>query len=333
MEFINTLKALQIPFSGIAVKYKKKEYHISPFPQISISGIGPIFYYNKKEQRIYTLLQRRFKDNFQWWFPGGYVELPAKNRFFNKNFNKIKKATIDEFYQQSLDCKDWQKARKKINDPKELAKLFKKHKINWPKKFDANWQEAWKREVLEESGINIDKFLQTIILNLKISETLMLGAESDRLVNIDGKFCAFLGELNKEPKSKPDNEIEESKWIAINDINFSEKEKKYISHKNIVNPYVISLIEEALFEIICYKIKEISKIKNPITKQQISRFNTPQNLQSFLLNNHLDLQNKDVKEFLSWEFGDLEIGKNLCGKKGDKLYNTTIKLCKKYQND
>jgi hypothetical protein len=84
------------------------------------------------------------------------------------------------------------------------------------------------------------------------------------------------------------------------------------------------LIEEGLFRTICHKIQEISKIKNPITKQEISRFNTPQNLQSFLILNPKIKRTKEIKEFLSWEFGELEIGKNLCGKDSDELYENSL---------
>lgn len=327
---IKLLDSLKIPFSGTTIKSGAKKYHISPFPQISISGIGPIFYRNKKDKKIYTLLQRRFKDNFQWWFPGGYVELPERQGFFLDNLQKIKNATIKEFYQNSLESGNWQKARQEINDSKKLAKIFKKHQINWPKEIDYNWQDAWKREVLEESGVNLDDFPKAIILDLKMTQTFMIGAEADRLVNIDGKFCAFLGELTKEPKSIPDDEVEESKWIAIEEIIFDKKQKKYIVAKNQLNPYVISLIEESLFEIICSKIKEISRIKNPITKQEISRFETPQNLQCFLIekSKNLDLMKfNSINEFLAWKFGELKIAKNLCGKNGDIFYKITILIC------
>jgi 8-oxo-dGTP pyrophosphatase MutT (NUDIX family) len=331
-EIIELLDELKIPFSGTVIYCGQKKYHISPFQQISISGIGPIFYLNKKDQKIYTLLQRRFKDNFQWWFPGGYVELPSATAdFFSKNFQKIKEATIKEFYKNSLEAQDWQKARKEINDPKKLEKIFKKQGIKWPKEIDANWQSAWQREVFEETGVDLDKFPQALILNLKMSQTLMLGAESDRLVNIDGKFCAFLGELEKAPESTPDHEVEELKWIATDEIIFDKKQKKYLAANFCVNPYVLSLLEESLFEFLCHKIKQISKIKNPLTKQEISRFNTVQNLQSFLIEKSSNFKIKKlefIKEFLSWKFGECEIGKNLCGKNGNKLYKTTLEICK-----
>ncbi len=321
-EVFNLLDSLKIPFCGKTFDFKNKTYHISPFPQITISGIGPIFYLNKKNQKIYTLLQRRFKDNFQWWFPGGYVELPSvRNGFFSENFEKIKNATIDKFYKNY----DWQKTKKELNDPKKLAEFFKKHQLNWPKKIDSNWEAAWQREVFEETGVDLDKFKQKIILDFKFNRTLMLGAERDRLTNIDGKFSAFLGELDKEPKTAPDAETEELRWIALDEITFDKK--NYFAYKKIVNLYTVSLIEEALFEIICYKIKKISKIKNPLTKQEISKFNTPQNLQSFFISNPQIKQNQEIKEFLSWKFGELEIGKDLCGKNGKRLYHLTLKLC------
>ncbi|MBM3579984.1 MAG: hypothetical protein FJX34_04345, partial [Alphaproteobacteria bacterium] len=55
-----------LPFCGISIRSKKRSYHISPFKQISISGVGPVFFLNKNDQKIYTALQRRFQDNFQW---------------------------------------------------------------------------------------------------------------------------------------------------------------------------------------------------------------------------------------------------------------------------
>jgi len=90
------------------------------------------------------------------------------------------------------------------------------------------------------------------------------------------------------------------------------------------------LIEEGLFRTICHKIQEISKIINPVTKQEISRFNTPQNLQSFLILNPQIKRTREVKEFLAWEFGELEIGKNLCGKNGDELYKISHQNCVAY---
>lgn len=331
-EIIGFLDDLKIPFSGTTIFSDQKKYHISPFQQISLSGIGPIFYQNKKDQKIYTLLQRRFKDNFQWWFPGGYVELPsASSDFCSKNFQKIKTATIGEFYKNTLQIKDWQKARKEINDPKKLKEILKKHKIKWPKEIDANWQEGWQREVFEETGIDLDKFPQAIILNLKMSQTLMLGAEADRLINIDGKFCAFLGKLEKAPKSTPDHEVEELKWIATDEIFFDKKQKKYLAANYQINPYVLSLLEESLFEILCYKIKKLSKVKNIFTKQEISRFHSPQNLQSFLLEklpDHKINNLKFLKNFLAWKFGEMEIGKNLCERNGNMLYKTSLAICK-----
>ena len=342
-QIIKFLDELKIPFSGATIASKEKKYHVSPFPQISISGIGPVFYLNKKNQKIYTLLQRRFKDNFQWWFPGGYVELPwARHNFFLKNFEKIKNATIDEFYKNSIKYSSWQKAKNEINDPKFLIKSFKKHGIKWPKETDANWRSAWQREVLEETGVDLEKFPKKIILDFKFNHTLMIGAERDRLTNIDGKFCAFLGELDKEPKTKPDGETEELRWIALDEIYFDKKKKNFFAHEKIVNLYTVTLIEEALFEVICHEIKRISKIKNPITKQEISRFNTPQNLQGFLFNVMLSLSKHDsgprlescfdklsmTLRFLSWKFGDLEIGENLCGKNGDWFYKANLTICK-----
>ena len=311
------LDSLKIPFSGSAVG----SYHVSPFPQASVSGIGAVIYRNKKTKKIYTLLQRRFKDNFQWWVAGGYVELPPRDDFFTKNFQKIKNATISE-YQKNAVKQGWQKAYKEINDPKKLAETLKKHKINWPKEVDFNWQSAWQREVLEETGVDLEKFKDRLIFDLNSSNTLTVGAEPDRLVNIDGKFCAFLGELDKAPQTKPDEETEELCWIALDEISFDKK--NYVAHGKVVNLYTIGLIEEGLFRTICHKIQEISKIKNPITKQEISRFNTPQNLQSFLILNPKIKRTKEIVEFLAWEFGELEIGKNLCGKDGDELYENSL---------
>lgn len=327
-EIITFLDSLEIPFSGSTIASAQKKYHVSPFPQISISGIGPIFYINKKTQKIHTILQRRFKDNFQWWFPGGYVELPTpQHGFFLKNFEKIKNATIDEFYKNAMKYDSWQKAKKEINDPKKLEKIFKKHDLKWPHETDANWQSAWQREVLEETGIDLNKFPKKIILDFKFNHTLMIGAERDRLTNIDGKFCAFLGELEKAPQTKPDGETEELRWIALDEISFNKQKKNFFAHKKIVNLYTVTLIEEALHEVICYEIKRISKIKNPLTKQEISRFNTPQNLQSFLFESCFNMSS-NIFKFLSWQFGELEIGKNLCGKDGYWFYKASLTICK-----
>ena len=341
-EIVERIDLLKIPFSGTTIQSNLKKYHVSPFQQISISGIGPIFYRDKKSTKIYTLLQRRFKDNFQWWFPGGYVELPSANLgFFAENFEKIKNATIDELYKNSLKYGCWQKAKKEINDPEALKKKFQKHKISWPKEIDANWQSAWQREVLEETGVDLNDFPQRITLDFKFNHTLMIGAERDRLTNIDGKFCAYLGELNKAPKTIPDHETEELRWIALEEIFLDKRKKNYFAEEKngsakIVNLYTVALIEEALFEVICHEIKRISKIKNPITKQVISRFNTPQNLQCAaflnLSKHHLDCASKAISEFFSWQFGDLEIGKNLCGKKGDTLFKLSLAICEYLQN-
>lgn len=352
-EIVAFLDSLKIPFSGATIASAQKKYHVSPFPQITISGIGPVFYIDQKTQKIHTILQRRFKDNFQWWFPGGYVELPTpQHGFFLENFEKIKNATIDEFYKNAIKYGCWQKAKKEINDPKKLEKFFLKHDLKWPKEVDANWQSAWQREVLEETGIDLNKFPKKIILDFKFNHTLMIGAERDRLTNIDGKFCAFLGELKKAPQTKPDDETEELRWIALDEIFFDKQKKNFFAHKKIVNLYTVTLIEEALHEVICHEIKRISKIKNPLTKQEISRFNTPQNLQSFLFNklssfltHHVEdlvslnlgrsstMQAKDdqlvmIFKFLSWKFGELEIGKNLCGKNGDWFYKASLAICK-----
>lgn len=340
LRIVELLDSLKIPFSGATIQSGKKRYHVSPFQQISISGLGPVFYINKKNQKIYTVLQRRFKDNYQWLAPGGYVEVPPARcesligdngkKIKMPTFAKIKEATMEWIYKEMVEKSGWQAAKEKINDPKKLAKIFKEHGVKWPKEIDANLQSAWQREVLEETGIDLDKFPQKIILDFKTNKTFMIAAERDRLVNMDIKFCAFLGTLEKEPPTKSDEETEEVRWIALDEIHFDAKKKKYGAAKKSMNPYTIAVIEEALFEVICHQIKEISKIKNPITKQEISRFNTPQNLQSFLIEKVQKHKNSDLKEihrFLSWEFGELEIGKNLCGKDGDRLYKTNLMIC------
>ena len=387
-KIVELIESLKIPFSGTVIQSGDKKFHLSPFQQISISGIGPVFYRDKKTKKIYTLLQRRFKDNFQWWFPGGYVEVvPTHCESLNEGkikipaFEKIKNATIDEYYKNAISYGCWQKAKQEINDPKSLTKIFKKHKIKWPKEIDANWEAAWQREVLEETGVDLDDFPQKIILDFKFNRTLMIGAERDRLTNIDGKFCAFLGELSKAPKTTPDHETEELRWVALEEIFFDKKKKNYFAEEKkglakIVNLYTVTLIEEALFEVICHEIKRISKIKNPVTGQEISRFNTPQNLQSFLLSSAEYLENTGfnypplegglnceavrggvkfglesspssvhfvyrpslkgrmisprlpvTNNFLSWQFGPLEIGKDLCGEKGDSLFKLTLAIC------
>ena len=316
-KIIEILDSLKIPFSGSAIG----SYHISPYPQTSVSGVGPVTYRDKKTKKIYTLLQRRFKDNFQWWIPGGYVELPARDDFFTKNSEKIKNATISQYYKNAAK-QGWQRAYKDINDPEKLAETFKEHKINWPKEVDYNWQQAWQREVLEETGVNLDEFKNKVIFNLNSTNTLTVGVEPDRLINIDGKFCAFLGDLDKAPEITPDEETEELQWIALDEISFDKE--NYLARGKIVNLYTVTLIEEGLFRMICHKIKEISKIKNPVTKQEISRFNTPQNLQSFLILNPQIKRTEEIEEFLSWKFGDLEIGENLCSKDGDRLYDISL---------
>ena len=321
-KIIKALDSLKMPFAGVSIGNK---YHVSPFAQSSVSGIGPVIYRDRKTKKIYTLLQRRFKDNFQWWVAGGYVELPAHDTFFTKNFQKIKKATIGEYYKNAAK-RGWQRAYKEINDPKKLAEVFKEYKINWPKEFDFNWQSAWKREVREETGVDLDKFKDCLIFDLGSSKTLTIGVEPDRLINIDGKFCAFLGDLDDAPKTKPDEETEELSWVALEEISFDKK--KFIARGKVINLYAITLIEEGLFRTICHKIQELSKVKNPITKQEVSRFNTPQNLQSFFILNPQIERTKEIKEFLAWEFGELEIGKNLCGKKGDILYKVTLAIAK-----
>jgi 8-oxo-dGTP pyrophosphatase MutT (NUDIX family) len=316
-EIAKILDSLKIPFFGSTIG----SYHVYKFPQASVSGIGPVIYRNKKTKKIYILLQRRYKDNFQWWVAGGYVELPSHDNFFTKNFQKIKNATIGE-YKKNAVKQGWQKSYKEINDPKKLIKILKKHKINWPKEVDFNWQSAWQREVLEETGVDLDKFADRLIFDLNSSKTLTVGVEPDRLVNIDGKFCAFLGELDKAPKIIPDHETEELQWIALDEIFFDKK--NFVARGKIINLYSIAIIEEGLFRIICHKIQEISKIINPVTKQVISKFNTPQNLQCFLILNPQIKRSREIKKFLTWEFGELEIGKNLCGKDGDELYKISL---------
>jgi hypothetical protein len=182
---------------------------------------------------------------------------------------------------------------------------------------------------LEETGIDLEKFPKKIIAEFKPSNTFMIGAEPNRLTNIDGKFCAFLGDLSKAPATKPDDETEELRWIALDEISFNKT--NFFAHKKIVNLYTITFIEEALFEIICLEIKRISKVINPLTKQKISRFNSPQNLQSFLLEK-LQKTNfskfRNLQKFLSWEFGELEISRKICGKDGDDFYQLSLKICK-----
>ena len=348
---VELANSLQIAFAGSTIQdfrnsdslgniNSNNKYHISPFINISISGIGPVCYINQKDNKIYTLLQRRKKDNYQWWFPGGYVDLiPAgtdillkerkEKRIINlPSFEQIKAATINKYYQNIINYNCWQKTKKEINDPTYLNSCFKEHNIKWPKNIDSNWQSAWQREVKEESGIDISKYKKAIILNFKCNSTFMIGAEKDRLTNIDGKFCAFLGKLKSHPKTTPDpKEIEQVKWIKIEDILYDNKKQKYIADNKQVNLYTMSLIEEAVFEILCYQIKQISKINNIYNKQQISRFNNPQNMQSYIIEKAANIKIDDLinlGQFLSWQFGDLEIGKNICGKTGNKLYNSSL---------
>jgi len=340
-QIVELLNSIKIPFAGTTISSKTKQYHLSHFKQITISGVGPVFYLNKKNQKIYTVLQRRYKDNFHWLFPGGYVEVPPENckEFIAENgkkvkipsFESIKATTMKSIYSSMIDEGCWQKVKKKINDPKGLEEIFKKKKIKWPKELDANWQSAWQREILEETGVDLDKFPKKIIIDFPVNKTLMIGAEPDRLTNIDGTFTAFLGELEKAPKTRSDAETEEVKWVAIDEIKFDKKKNNYIAGKFIVNSYTISLIEEALYRIICYQIKQMSKITNPITKEKISRFDTTQNLQSFLLEKSQNFKIEKltfIKEFLSWKFGELEIAKNLCGKNGSRFYKLNFLTCK-----
>ena len=346
-KIIGLIEKLNIPFCGTLIQnpskkelVKSDKYFISPFTNISISGIGPVFYIDKKTSKIYTLLQRRFKDNYQWWFPGGYVELMPSginNLLLNNGkkinlptFKQIKKATIEEYYKNIIKYNSWQKAKKEINNSEFLQQLFKKHKINWPKEIDYNWQDAWQREVFEETGVDIKKYKKAIILDFKNNSTLMIGAEKDRLTNIYGKFCALLGILDGMPEISPDNEVEEAKWVAIEDINYDKKFKKYLVHDFELNLYTQSLIEESLFELLNYKIQKFSKIKNSFNDQEISRFSSPQNLQSYILEKSTNFNLKQfsyVTNFLSWQFGELGIGNNLFGKFGNELYNNTIAIC------
>ena len=216
-----------------------------------------------------------------------------------------------------------------------MEEIFKEDKINWPQEIDFNWQKAWEREVLEETGVNLDNIKDKIILDFKFNHTLMMGSEKDRLTNVDGRFCAFLGELTTEPQTTPDNEVEEVRWIALEEIDFHLKQQKYLALNKEVNAYAISTIEESLYKIICYKIKEISKIDNFISKQKISKFNTPQNLQSFLLEKLEKLETSEkqglrldiINEFLLWNFAELEIARNIYGKKGDLFFKTSINIC------
>ena len=75
-------------------------------------------------KKIYTLLQRRSKDNLQWWFPGGYVEfLPSgitkligSDGKISKvpDFAKVKKVAIEEYYKNIVKYSSWQKAHKEF---------------------------------------------------------------------------------------------------------------------------------------------------------------------------------------------------------------------------
>lgn len=345
-KIVTLIEKLNIPFCGQYVQdfKNRKKYYVSQFANISISGIGPVFYLDEVG-KIYTLLQRRFKDNFQWWFPGGYVELPpssATTKITDKksgiinfpDFEKIKNATIDEYYKNAIGYGCWQKAKKEINNSKNLKLFFKKHQINWPKEIDYNWQMAWQREVFEETGVDLEKFKKKIILDFKFNSTMMIGAEKDRLINIDGKYCAFLGVLEQQPKTLPDQETEELRWICLDKINFNQNHKNYSAYKKIVNLYTITLIEEALHEIICHFIKENSKVKNQLSNQIISKFNTPQNLQIYIWQKLQQIKNFNInkltnlKKFLEWQFGELEIAKNLCGKDGKEFFKFSVIFCK-----
>lgn len=327
---VSLIDQLKIPFCGQYVQdfEQKKKYYISQFANISISGIGPVFYIDKNG-KIYTILQRRFKDNYQWWFPGGYVELPpscATSQITTQdgdikfpNFTEIKNATIEEYYRQAISQKDWQKAKKNANDANKTKEIFKKLQINWPEEIDFNWQSAWQREVLEETGINIDNFQNRVIIDFKCSSSLMLGAEKERICNIDGRFCSLLGALENAPSTSPDQETQELRWICLDEIFFDENQQNYIAHNYIVNLYTITLIEESLHKITSYFIKKNSLIHNKFNQDNICKFNDPQNIQSYILQktDKFDIENlNNIKELLSFSFGELGIARNIYNHNG-----------------
>ncbi len=337
-QIIKLISDLKIPFCGRYIQDldTNKKFYISQFANISISGIGPVFYMNNRGE-IFTILQRRFKDNFQWWFPGGYVELPPssatseiahkKTKINFPDYQKLKLSTIDEYYQNTFKYNDWQKAKIEINDYNFVRKNFKKHKINWPKQIDFNWQEAWEREVLEETGIDLKKFKDRITFDFKFNKTLMIGAEKDRLINIDGKFASWLGILKTAPKTTPDSETEELKWVNLKDIIFDKKKKNYFTEGRIVNLYAVTLIEESLNEIVNYFIKLTSKVKNEASDSNLSIFNSWQNIQITIWQKFKQIENLNinklqyVKKLLEFKSGNLDIAKNICGKDGKIFFH------------
>jgi 8-oxo-dGTP pyrophosphatase MutT (NUDIX family) len=344
---ISAIISQKLPSGGLIPLEGRNKYFVSPFIKTSVSGIGPVFYINKNNNKIYTLLQRRKRDDHLWWFPGGYVDFPApgvnnlvrdrklksiKNSYIRvADFDKIKKIIIDEYYKNIKKYSCWQKAKKEINDPKFLQNLFKKNNLKWPKEVDYNWKSAWIREVKEEMNVDIGKYKKAVILDFKNHSTFFIGAEQDRLTNIDGRFCALLGILDKEPKTIPDYEIQEARWVALEDVIYDKKNKKHIIDGKQLSTYSALFMQEALFELLCYQIKKISKIKNSITGQMVSKFHSPQNLQAYLfekISKNDAFRMKNLYLFLSWKFGDLDIGNNFYGKSGNDLYYITVNITK-----
>lgn len=313
----------------------QNKYFVAPFTNISVSAVGPVFYYNITDKKLYTLLQRRVRDDFQWWFPGGYVELPVakidyllqergnKEKIKIPDFESIKKAIVDKYYQNIKDYGSWQKAKKEINNSDFVRKLFKENNISWPKELDFSWEDAWIREVKEETGVDVRKYKEAVILDFKTNKNFFIGTERDRIINIDGRFAANLGDIKEEPKTSfPADEICEVKWFSLEDIKLENK-NYFLPDGRKLTPYTALFIEEALYKIICNKIKSKGEILNNVNKEKIYLFCCLKTLQAYIISQKLETK---FKEILEYNFGPLEIPHNLCSIKGAKLYQLIEEL-------
>jgi 8-oxo-dGTP pyrophosphatase MutT (NUDIX family) len=260
------------------------------------------------------------------------IKYDQKISFTNLPGSQDLKSIIISEFEKMIHKEGWQKASKVLNNPDLLLKLLENHNIKWPSNIDVNWNHTWQREVLEETGVDIHQYKNRITIQLKPNATLVLGAGGERLTNADGRFCTFLGVLNEAPKVIPNYEMADAKWIALQDIYFDEKQERYIvpDDQRPIYPYGIVLIEESLYELLCYKIQLLTKYKNYYSGQDISAFDNPHNLQNFLVRNikeNYDLEKlTNINYIIGQKFGELYMLETLLGTIGRKLYRSFLAI-------
>lgn len=252
-------------------KYRKDgTVHAYLFPRGSESGAGAVFYTDAKTGDLMTLFERPKRDANGWEYPAGYREMKpepgvaaAKPAIGEATEAALKAAFTKELKAMLEEGKTAREIIARFDSPQEVQAIFKKHGIDWNKEHDATLQDAFTREVMEETNVDLSK---ARIGKVHSFGTVSEGASITRVNHTDHFYYADLGKLDKAPAIKiQESEITEAKWVRVKDM---QRDAKGIYTIKGEKPGLNTLrfemghrFERALEERLNAVIKDISTVK------------------------------------------------------------------------